>query len=97
MELSFATHALREVCANESKATAALGPVGAKKLLARLADLRAVDYLRDLPVGSPKFEAGVVTLSLGAGRKLVLECGGVPEKGSWQDADRAKILEIRTP
>lgn len=95
MELSFATQALRDVCANEGKAVQQFGSFTAAKLRARLEDLRAVDYLHELRVGSPKFEGLAGTISLSKDFELHVECYGIQANGTWKNAERLKILDIR--
>jgi len=50
MELAFGSKHLRERCLDQSKAVRAYGMEVAETLRARLADLRAVTFLEDLPV-----------------------------------------------
>lgn len=54
MELAFATKALRDICENEVLAYQEFEADIAKALISRLADLRAVDTLDQLPVGNPQ-------------------------------------------
>ena len=54
MELAFATRSLRTTCEDPSKAAATFGEDAAEKLRTRLADLRAVATLGDLPVALPE-------------------------------------------
>jgi hypothetical protein len=95
MELSFATQALRDLCANEAKAVQQFGSLTAAKLRARLEDLRAVDYMHELRVGSPKIEGLVGTISLSKDFELHVECYGIPKNGNWKNAERLKILDVR--
>lgn len=50
MELAFASKKLRDRCVDQTKAVRAYGTEVAETLRARLADLRAVTFLDDLPV-----------------------------------------------
>lgn len=95
MELSFANQALREICANEAKAVEEYGSLNAAKLRARLEDLRAVDYMYELRVGSPKFEGVIGTISLSKDFELYVECYGIQANGTWKNAERLKVLDIR--
>ncbi len=95
MELSFASEALRDVCANEGKAVQQYGSLNAAKLRARLEDLRAVDFLHELRVGNPRFKGLVGTIALSKHLELYAECYGIPPGGTWEKAERLKILEIR--
>jgi hypothetical protein len=60
-----------------------------------LEDLRAIDYMHELRVGSPRFEGVVGTISLAKEFALYVECYGIPANGSWKNAERLKILDIR--
>jgi hypothetical protein len=95
MELSFANQAHREVCANEAKAVQQYGALTAAKLRARLEDLRAVDYMHELRVGCPSIAGVVGTISLSKDFELYVECYGIPANGTWKNAERLKILDIR--
>lgn len=95
MELSFATEALRDVCASEAKAFQQFSSLTAAKLRARLEDLRAVDYMHELRVGNPRIEGMIGTISLSKDFEIHVECYGVPPNGTWKNAERLKILDIR--
>jgi len=95
MELSFANQALRDVCANEAKAVQQYGSLTAAKLHARLEDIRAVDYMHELRVGSPSFDGVVGTISLSKDFELHVECYGIQANGTWKNAERIKVLDIR--
>jgi hypothetical protein len=53
MELSFRTKRLRTLCSDSDVAVSLLGEPTADVLRTRLADLRAVTYLAELPAGRP--------------------------------------------
>lgn len=53
MELSFETQELRTLCSEHDVAVDLLGKPAADVLRTRIADLRAVTYLADLPAGRP--------------------------------------------
>jgi hypothetical protein len=53
MELAFRTLKLRTVCQDHDEAVRMMGEPAAEILRTRIADLRAVTYLADLPVGRP--------------------------------------------
>lgn len=53
MELAFATERLRTVCTDHTEAVKAFGEAAADALRTRIADLRAVSYVGDLPAGRP--------------------------------------------
>jgi hypothetical protein len=54
MELAFRTRKLRTLCQDHDEAVKAIGEAAADVLRTRLADLRAVTYLSDLPAGRPE-------------------------------------------
>jgi hypothetical protein len=54
MELAFRTRKLRKLCQDHDDAVEAIGEAAADVLRTRLADLRAVTYLSDLPAGRPE-------------------------------------------
>jgi proteic killer suppression protein len=58
MELAFRTKKLRTLCQEHNEAVNEIGEPAAEVLRARIADLRAVTYLADLPVGRPDVVAG---------------------------------------
>jgi hypothetical protein len=95
MELTFANQALRDVCASEARAVKQFGSLTAAKLRARLEDLRAVDYMHELRVGRLNMTGVTGTISLSEAHELHVECYGLPANGTWRDAERLKILDIR--
>jgi hypothetical protein len=54
MELAFGTRNLRMLCEHHVKAVEAYGESAAEALRTRLADLRAVTFLAELPTGLPE-------------------------------------------
>jgi hypothetical protein len=58
MELAFRTKRLRTVCEDHAKAIDAYGAPAADALRTRLADLRAVTFLAELPAGLPQVTEG---------------------------------------
>jgi hypothetical protein len=54
MELAFRTRTLRTVCQDHDEAVRMMGVSAADVLRTRIADLRAVTYLADLPAGRPE-------------------------------------------
>jgi hypothetical protein len=58
MELTFRTRELRTLCQEHDKAVAKMGEPAADALRTRLADLRAVTYLSELPAGRPSIVDG---------------------------------------
>jgi len=55
LELAFATKKLREICESDVSASLHLNHGIIKAFKARLADLRAVDTIFDLPASTPEF------------------------------------------
>lgn len=53
MELAFRTRKLRTLCQDHDEAVRVMGESAAEVLRTRIADLRAVTYLADLPAGRP--------------------------------------------
>lgn len=58
MELAFGTRELRTLCEDHDVAVKAIGVAAADSLRTRLADLRAVTRLSDLPAGRPEIVDG---------------------------------------
>lgn len=75
MEISFKDKKLRELCEKQAVAVKKLGAIGARKLRARLSDLRAVTCVTELIAGNPhplKGERlGQFALDLDGGWRLV--------------------------
>jgi len=103
LELAFDTKKLRSLCENEAAAVRCLGDKVARKLRARLADLRALDCICDLPIYGPAiFDRGQESLQipLGIGHALLLSANHssnpLSESGNvdWRQVSRVKILEI---
>jgi toxin HigB-1 len=103
MELAFATRRLRAMCEDAQVAAEVFDEVVVEQLKSRLADLRAVDFIEDLVVGSPAMTGGPaprVTVELAQGYVMVL----VPnhpdpprsEGGSvdWHRVRRLQLIDI---
>ncbi len=77
MEIGFYSKKLRTLCENEREMTKVLGPKSARKLRARLADLRAAAMLGDVIVGRPHpltgDRQGQFAVSLHGADRLVFE------------------------
>lgn len=58
MELAFRTRRLRTLCQEHDEAVKAMGKPAADALRTRVADLRAVTYLAELPAGRPTVADG---------------------------------------
>ena len=104
MELAFATTSLKELCEQEKLARRELGADSAKKLRARLADLRAAASVTDVVAGRPHplsgDRAGEFAVSLAGGHRLVfkpnhdptpmLDDGGI----DWANVTRVTVVFI---
>jgi hypothetical protein len=104
LELAFRTRALRTLCEHEEVAERKLGTSLADALRARLADLRAVSCIDEVPTGQPRRLPGgsqhLMALTLVRGYRLVfrpnhnetplLESGNV----DWTRVTRIKLLRI---
>ncbi|MCW5322192.1 type II toxin-antitoxin system RelE/ParE family toxin [Verminephrobacter aporrectodeae] len=75
MEIRFKDKRLRQLCEKEAVARKKLGDSGARKLLARWADLTAASCMSDLKAGRPHplkgDRLGQFSLALDGGRRLV--------------------------
>lgn len=104
MEVSFEDDALRELCTSEHMATRKLGRESARKLKARMADLKAVSSVLKLPAGKPHAltgnRAGQYAVSLANGCRLMLAPNHKPipkrqDGGTdWVAVNKVNIIEI---
>jgi proteic killer suppression protein len=106
VEVSFASLRLRRVCESAKNLQRAYGKPCAKKLMARLADLRAAPNLEDLrrlPGRCHELDgdrAGQLALDLPDGRRLVFEPTENPhpvkEDGGldWRRVEAIRVIEI---
>jgi proteic killer suppression protein len=100
LELAFATKKLRTICENERVAERQLGVSLAKKLRARVTDLRAAETVDELAAGNPReLKGSCFGVELGVGWKLVFAANHItlPQKGSrvdWSRVSRVKVLRI---
>lgn len=103
MELAFRTRRLRSLCQDYDEAARLMGVPAADLLRTRIADLRAVTYLADLPAGRPAVIDGdrpQLRVELREGWALLLRVGHeiVPrtEEGELDQARvrRALVEEI---
>jgi hypothetical protein len=99
MELAFRTRRLRALCEDHDEAVRMMGGPAADVLRTRIADLRAVTYLAELPAGRPAVMDGErprLNFELGAGWSLLMEVGhqNVPrtEEG---DLDQTRVRRAR--
>lgn len=104
MEISFKTKKLKKLCEQTKLAAKELGPKGAKKLRARMADLAGFLVVTDLCAGRPHpltgDRAGQFALDLDHPRRLVFEPDHdpIPRKDDggidWSQVTRVRIIWI---
>jgi proteic killer suppression protein len=99
MELAFRTRRLRTLCEDHDEAVRTMGEAAAEALRTRIADLRAVTYLAELPAGRPAVFEGErpeLHFELRAGWSLLMTVGhqDVPrtEEG---DLDHTRVRRAR--
>jgi proteic killer suppression protein len=99
MELAFRTRKLRTLCQDHDEAVSLLGEPAADVLRTRIADLRAVTYLAELPAGRPSVVNGdqpQLRFELRGGWSLLMSVGHqtVPrtQKG---DLDQTRVRRVR--
>ena len=99
MVILFNDDALRKLCEDEKAAKRKFGKDSAKKLRARLADLRAVQTVQDLIAGKPHplrgDRTGEFSLTLHGGHRLVFVSANepVPETADGT-VDWARVTEL---
>ena len=106
MQLAFQTQALRTLCEDAEAAELLLGRSVARKLRTRLADIRAVAVIGELPAGNVTYrgegaeEAVLIDLGSDASLELVpnhlakrLTAEGEVE---WNRVSRLKVIRIGT-
>ena len=99
MELAFRTRRLRTVCENHDEAVRMMGETAAGVLRNRIADLRAVTHLGELPAGRPAVMEGErpkLHFELGAGWSLLMEVAhqNVPRTKEG-DLDETRVRRAR--
>jgi len=102
LELSFPTSAMRQVVSSRIEAETKLGTVVADALIGLIGDLRAVNFVRDLPIQpEPRvIEQNEVLLVWDLGSNAELHgrpqgLGGNMEQ-SWQSAHRLELCGLLT-
>lgn len=87
MQVRFKNKGLREICEKQATAARKLGPVAARKLRTRLADIEATERVTDLLAGNPHpmkgDRLGQFALDLAGGLRLVFAPANdpIPRKG----------------
>ncbi len=104
MHIDFASPDLKGLCASERQAVRELGRPCARKLFARLADLKAAEHVGELVAGYPHplkgDRAGQFSLRLEGGKRLVFKLANEPipqtDDGSidWKRTTRICIVFI---
>jgi len=101
VEFAFASEALREICEDDSIARKKFGVDVSRKLVTRLADLRAASSIRDLPAGYPcTVEGQEAVFELCQGYQLTIAANHpenpVTDSGDvdWSRVHRIKIIKI---
>jgi len=103
LEIAFAQKSLRELCASQIRAERKFGITIARKLRARLADLRDAKSINDVIAGRPEKLAGApetMAVDLGESIRIVFCANHVSnpqtESGevNWSQVNRIKILDI---
>lgn len=99
MELAFRTRKLRTLCQEHDEAVRMMGEPAADVLRTRIADLRAVTYLADLPAGRPDVVDGDrphLRFELRAGWSLLMAVGHqkVPRTDEG-DLDQTRVRRAR--
>lgn len=104
MEILFADKNLERLCSEQREAKRRLGGKGARKLRARLADLRAAARVRDLLAGRPHplkhDRTGEFSVDLDGGRRLVFVPANEPvpldQDGAvvWERVTSVRIVFI---
>lgn len=104
MEITFWDSKIQKLCKQETLAQKKLGKVCARKLRARLSDMDAAAYVRDLVAGKPHplkgDRQGQFALSLQGGIRLVFEPANdpVPHKSDgsidWSSVSAVCIVFI---
>ena len=82
LQVRFKNKGLREICEKQAVATKKMGPIGARKLRTRLADIQAAERVTDLEAGSPHplkgDRFGQFALDLAGGWRLVFAPANEP-------------------
>lgn len=105
MVIAFDSLPLRAVCEDANQADSDLGPVVARTLRSRLADLRAATSPADLVAGRPRVvvdgDREYMELSVGEGFRILFEANHVnnprdtASRIDWAKVSRIKIVGIR--
>ncbi len=101
LDLRFASADLRAVCERRTAAEHLLGKVAARKLRARLSDIRAASDIRQVVLGRPSFSPrGRVAFLLSTTHRLVVAAAVTPiprqsdKLVDWAQVDIFEVVEI---
>lgn len=99
VDIFFADAAMEELCSTEKSARRALGRDGARKLVTRLADMRAARGVTELVAGHPEplvgDRKGQVSVRLDGGRRLVFEPTDPVPRGDDKAIVWSKVTSVR--
>lgn len=99
MEVGFHSVTLRTLCEDVTRATDVLGATVADSLRARLADLRAAEWVGELPVGAPVVSANdwpTVTIRLDGGYELICRVSHPsPARDATGSVDMRRVRRLR--
>ncbi len=99
--LRFASADLRDICERRAAAEHLLGKAAARKLRARLSDIRAASDIRQVVLGRPSISArGRIAFSLSATQRLIVGPAVTPiprqldKHIDWARVDIIEVVEI---
>jgi hypothetical protein len=101
LDLRFASAELRAVCQRRTAAEPLLGEAAARKLRARLSDIRAASDIRQVVLGRPSFsQRGRVAFLLSNTHRLVVAAAVTPiprlsnKQIDWAQVNILEVVEI---
>lgn len=101
LDLRFASPELRAICERTTAAELLLGDLAARKLRARLSDIRAASDIRQITLGRPSISArGRVTFHLHSTHHLVVAAAVTPiprlsnRQIDWAQVAVLEVVEI---
>jgi len=99
VELAFDSTSLRTLCEDADRAANGFGEVVVESLKARLADLRAAEWIGDLVAGNPSVSDArrpAVTIGLAGGYELICEVNDPsPRQGADGRVDMRRVRRLR--
>ena len=101
LDLRFASAELRAICQRRTSAEHLLGEAAARKLRARLSDIRAASDIRQVVLGRPSFsQRGRVAFLLSTTHRLVVASAVTPiprqsdKQVDWAQVNILEVVEI---